>query len=252
MKIQNKTTIRASAALFSGLARGWMKTLDYRCAYYDPIIDPAYANDGKIRLYLFWHEYIPFFIHLRHHCGLAMLLSRHSDANILQEVAQLTGFDTVRGSTRRGGAEAIHGMMAKSRRFLHLTMTPDGPRGPRRTMTPGAVFLASKLGIPIIAMGVGYDRPWRLSTWDRFAIPRPGSRGRVISSGDILVPDDLSRAGIAHYTKRIDQLLNRLTEQAEDWAEKGYAVEGESGFSPGPKHSVLYQAEPRRAIREGE
>ena len=64
---------------------------------------------------------------------------------------------------------------------MNLTITPDGPRGPRRQLAQGPVYLASKLGMPIVAMGFGYDRPWRFNSWDRFAIPRP-TRGPVPSS----------------------------------------------------------------------
>ncbi len=243
-----------------------MSTLDYRTAYYDPSIDPAYEifdkeNEGvrkdsakgmgKIRLFIFWHEYMQFFIHLRHHCHLAMLLSQHRDADLLEQVAHLTGFDTVRGSSRRGGAEAILRMMKKEGNdHLHLTITPDGPRGPRRKMAPGAIFLASRLQIPIVAIGVGYDRPWRTPTWDRFAIPRPGTRARAIPSGDIHVPPDLSKEGIHHWTDRVERLLNRLTDEAEDWAEKGYSIAGESNLLPGPKNSILYFASPQSALLE--
>ena len=56
---------------------------------------------------------------------------------------------------------------------MHLTITPDGPHGPRRRMAPGPIYLASKLGLPLVLMGYAYDRPWRLPSWDRFAVPRP-------------------------------------------------------------------------------
>ena len=46
---------------------------------------------------------------------------------------------------------------------MHLTITPDGPRGPRRQLAPGAIYLASKLGLPLVVMGYGYDRPWRVA-----------------------------------------------------------------------------------------
>ena len=107
-----------------------------------------------------------------------MLLSRHRDAEILSHVAYHFGFDFVRGSTNRGGAAALRELLAKSRQ-MHLTITPDGPRGPRRRMAPGPIYLASKLGLPLVLMGYGYDRPWRLRSWDRFAIPRPCSRARA-------------------------------------------------------------------------
>ena len=92
---------------------------------------------------------------------MAMLLSRHRDAEMLSHAAYHLGFDFVRGSTNRGGVAALRALLAKSR-TMHLTITPDGPRGPRRRLAPGCVYLASKLGLPLVVMGYGYDRPWRV------------------------------------------------------------------------------------------
>ena len=80
------------------------------------------------------------------------------------------GFDCVRGSTYRGGARAIWELLERSRR-QHLTITPDGPRGPRRQFAQGPIYLASRLQLPLVAMGFGYDRPWRVNSWDRFRRP---------------------------------------------------------------------------------
>ena len=251
MKIKNSALIRGLGVTASGVVNRWMATLDYRCAYYDPCVDPAYANDGRVRLYLFWHEYMQFFIYLRRHCGLAMMLSRHSDADLLEQIAHLTGFETVRGSTKRGGAFALHEMVTLGKARIQLTMTPDGPRGPRRQMAPGAIYLASRLGIPIVAMGVAYDRPLRMPTWDRFAIPRPFSRGRIIASGDIEIPPNLSRTGIEHYRRYVESLLTRLGDDAEDWAVRGYSVRGESSMMPGPRRSILYHALPKQIETNG-
>ena len=177
-----------------------------------------------------------------------MLASKHADADVLEQVANLLGFDCVRGSTNRGGVQALREMMRKERsERLHLTITPDGPRGPRRVLAPGCVYLASKLQIPIVAMGVGYDRPFRFKSWDRFAIPRPGSRARCIPSGDIWVPPDLDRDGVERYRRRIEAILNGLTDEAEAWAESGDSYVGESSVLPGPKHSLLYFSKPKQA-----
>jgi lysophospholipid acyltransferase (LPLAT)-like uncharacterized protein len=112
-------------------------------------------------------------------------------------------------------------MLAKSR-DTHLTITPDGPRGPRRQLAPGSVFLASKLGLPLVLMGFGYDRPWRVkSAWDQFAIPRPGSRARAVVSGEIFIPPDLDRDGLEHYRRTIEARLNCHTTEAETWAASG-------------------------------
>ncbi|MBR5760025.1 MAG: lysophospholipid acyltransferase family protein [Thermoguttaceae bacterium] len=249
MKIMNKGLIRAAGSVVSFGVHLVDSTLDYRVAYYDPVIDPAYANDGKRRIYIFWHEYIQFFVYLRKHCHLAMLLSKHADADVLEELARLLGFGGVRGSTNRGGVQALREMMHKEQNENYdLTITPDGPRGPRRELAPGCVYLASKLQIPIVAMGVGYDRPFRFNSWDRFALPRPFSRARCIPSGDIHVPPDLDKQGIDYFRKKIERLLNHLTDEAESWARSGDSYENESSVLPGPNFSCLYYARPKRSI----
>src|SRR5262249_25812698 len=64
-------------------------------------------------------------------------------------------------------------------------------------------------------------RPWRLRTWDRHAVPRPLSRARAVVSPEIPVPSDLDRDGIEQYRQSVERLLNRLTLEAEAWAELG-------------------------------
>src|SRR5207245_1709812 len=61
-----------------------------------------------------------------------------------------------------------------------LIVTPDGPRGPRRRLAEGSIFLASRLQMPIVCLGFAFERPWRQKSWDRFAIPPPFSRGRGV------------------------------------------------------------------------
>ncbi len=220
MKLNASWIHRLGGLLGAAGVRGWMGTLDYKVAYYDPAVDPVFPECQGQKIYVFWHEYILFPLFLRGHCNLAMLLSRHRDAELLSHAAYHLGFEFVRGSTNRGGAAAIRELLRKSGR-MHLTITPDGPRGPRRRLAPGPVFLASKLGLPLVAMGFGYDRPWRMQSWDRFALPRPFSRARAVSSGEIFVPPDLNRDALEHFRNKVESLLNSLTAEAESWAAAG-------------------------------
>jgi len=220
MKIRSPFLIKAGGLIGATAIRAWMSSLDYRVAFYDPAVDPVDPHNSGQKIYVFWHEYILFPIYLRGHCNLSMLLSRHLDAEILSHAARHLGFDFVRGSSRRGGVAALRELLAKSRR-MNLTITPDGPRGPRRVLAAGPVFLASKLQMPLVAMGFGYDRPWRAGSWDRFALPRPFSRARTVLSPELHIPPKLDRDGLEHYRLQTEQLLNRLTLEAEAWAESG-------------------------------
>jgi lysophospholipid acyltransferase (LPLAT)-like uncharacterized protein len=211
--------------------------------FYDRSVDPM-LGIGDQRIYIFWHENILTPLYLRGHCNLAMLLSQHADAEILARVAYHMGFDCVRGSTYRGGARAIWELLDRSKK-QHLTMTPDGPRGPRRRLAQGPIYLASRLQLPLVVMGFGYDRPWRADSWDRFAVPRPFSRARAILGPPLLLPRDLDRDAMERCRIRVERLLDALTCEAEAWAEAGTRKAGEvvvtRGYLPATTQNSLIE-----------
>ena len=210
--------------------QAWMQTIDARAAYYDESVDPVRGIEGP-RIYIFWHEYILLPLALRGHCHLSMLLSQHNDADILARIAEHFGFDCVRGSTYRGGARALWELEERSRTH-HLTITPDGPRGPRRQLAQGPIYLASRLQIPLVTMGFGYDRPWRMKSWDHFAVPRMFSRARAVVGPPVMIPANLDRAGLESCRLRTERLLNCLTAEAEAWAAAGTRKAGEVVIRP--------------------
>jgi lysophospholipid acyltransferase (LPLAT)-like uncharacterized protein len=211
------------------VVRRLTSTLDASISYYDRTADPAHPDFCGPAIFLFWHEYFTLPFHMRGHCDIAMLLSRHRDAEWLSWPARQMGFETIRGSTYRGAGTALRQMMDKGK-SSNLAITPDGPRGPRRKMSQGPIYLSSKLQIPLVPLGIGYDRPWRLKTWDRFAIPRPFSRGRAVTGPSIQIPDDLDRQGLERYRMQMEQLLERLTLEAEAWAASGKRTIGQFPF----------------------
>ncbi len=244
--------LNTAGFMAAGGIRAWMNTLDYRAVYYDHSLDPV-AGKSPPRIYVFWHENILIPLHLRGHCHLAMLLSQHDDAEILARVAHHMGFDCVRGSTRRGGAKAIWELANRSRN-QHLTITPDGPRGPRRQLAQGPIYLASRLQMSLVPAGFGSDRPWRANSWDRFAVPRPFSRARVIIGPAIDFPVDLDRDGMEDSRLRVERLMSDLANEAEAWAESGKRKVGETPIRPqfAPKPRLLKILESRQSLGTAE
>jgi lysophospholipid acyltransferase (LPLAT)-like uncharacterized protein len=133
-------------------------------------------------------------------------------------IAGRLGFTVVRGSTTRGGVEAVRGLL---RADCNLAQTPDGPRGPRRRVKPGVVYLASRLGLPVVPFGVGFDRPWRARSWDRLALPRPGRRAVIVTADPSAVPAGGGRGALDRYRLRVEGELRRVSALAEGWAERG-------------------------------
>ena len=230
------TDLRVLQAKFGGLAiytfvRSLMRTLDYQALFHDRSVDPLHPSFYGSCIYIFWHEFIPCPFYLWGHCNIAMLISQHRDAEWLSQATRHMGFQTVRGSTQRGGVAALRELWRKGRQ-MNLTITPDGPRGPRRHLASGCIYLASRLEIPLVPFGVGYQQAWRLPTWDRFALPRPYSTARIVLGPRLRLPADLDRDGIEHYRQRVERLLNHLTQEAETWAQSGMHRPGQQAVIP--------------------
>ncbi|MDD5562251.1 MAG: DUF374 domain-containing protein [Thermoanaerobaculaceae bacterium] len=115
--------------------------------------------------------------------GVAMA-SRSNDGALAAGILEGLGVKAARGSSSKGGLEALdemEEMMRRGRQFAALTV--DGPRGPWRRLKPGVVALARHLELPLFAVTFSCRRPRLLRTWDRMVVPRPFSRVVVEYSG---------------------------------------------------------------------
>ena len=138
-------------------------------------------------IYSLWHGHLlPLLYHHRDQ-GVAILISEHSDGEIIARIATSLGYRTVRGSTSRGAARALLGLSRVLSDGGVLAVTPDGPRGPARSYAPGVAIVAQRSGAPVIAAAASAKWAWRLNTWDRFLIPLPFARVRVSYSDAVRV-----------------------------------------------------------------
>jgi hypothetical protein len=214
MKLRHPGMIRAAAIAGAGVLRLWIGTLRYRYHPRGPNLDPTRPDCPGRFIYAFWHENMLLPAYHYGAAGVHVLISRHADGQLITEVVERLGFHAVRGSTTRGGAEAMMQMHRLAERS-HLAITPDGPRGPRRRVQPGLIYLAARTGLPIVPVGIGYDRPWRARSWDRFAVPRPFARAVCVTEEPIRLPADLPRDDLEPYRLRVEEALHRITEEAE-------------------------------------
>ena len=117
----------------------------------------------------------------------AALISASRDGDLLTDAIHRFGFDVVRGSSSRMGASAILQLTEILANGGDVVITPDGPLGPVYELGPGLIFLAQKTGAPVLPMNMEYSSCWRLKNWDRFIIPRPFSKIRVVFDEPVTV-----------------------------------------------------------------
>ena len=110
----------------------------------------------------------------------AALISASRDGDLLADAIHRFDYDVVRGSSSKLGASGLLQLSDVIAKGRDVVITPDGPRGPAYELGPGIIFLAQKTGAAVLPINVEYSACWRVKSWDRFIIPKPFSKVRVI------------------------------------------------------------------------
>jgi lysophospholipid acyltransferase (LPLAT)-like uncharacterized protein len=214
MKLRHPALIKAAGLAGSLILRLWMGTLRYRYRPLGPNVDPHETNLDGSHIYAIWHEnmLLPAYRYARP--DISILISEHADGQLIAEVCRHLRIGLVRGSTSRGGASAVRQML-RANQQAHLAITPDGPRGPRRHVQLGLIYVAARTRRSIIPTGFGFHRPWRLRSWDMFALPRPWSNSVCVTAAPMCVPADAGREELEEYRQRVEEALNLVSALAE-------------------------------------
>jgi lysophospholipid acyltransferase (LPLAT)-like uncharacterized protein len=169
----------AAARLFAGpairvLAASWrIRTVDEE--RWRPLYEAR-----RPHVFLLWHEALLPLLWQHRRQSIAIVVSAARDGQYLADFAASLGYRAVRGSSTRGAARALLGAVRELKAGYAVAFTPDGPRGPRREMKPGIVAAAQRGGGIVVPLHARADRAWRLDSWDRFMIPKPGARVRIV------------------------------------------------------------------------
>jgi hypothetical protein len=226
MKIRRPRLIRVVAVVGAWVVRLLMATVSYRVRVRGLAVHPDDPNLPGRFIYAFWHETMLFMAGRRARGKFCVLVSQSADGELIAQVAQRLGHQVARGSSTRGGAHGLWELIGKSR-SCHLAVTPDGPRGPRRQVKSGVIYLASRTGLPIVAAGIAFVRCWRARSWDRFAVPWPFTEGVGVAGRPLYVPPNLDRPEIERYRQELEARLLEATARAEEWAarQRGEKIE---------------------------
>ena len=123
-----------------------------------------------------WHEdFCIVAFSMRHHSNrFAPLVSKSKDGDRAAAWLKALGYHCVRGSSSKGGHEALLELEQRLNGKGSVAITVDGPRGPRRMAKSGIFRLHESVGTGLWMIRT-HARGWRLPTWDKQLIPWPFS-----------------------------------------------------------------------------
>ena len=190
-------------------------TLRYAISWEEPPSTPDAIYEKPV-IYSFWHRAVFPAAWMWRRLGIAVMVSRSFDGEYIARIIERLGFVAVRGSSSRGGSEALRGMRDELQKGAAVAFTIDGPRGPKYIAKPGPVLLARSTGLPMAAFYVALSDLWVLKTWDEFMIPKPFSKALVRVSAKMQVPKNASDTEIRHWQAQLQTALERVTKFAEE------------------------------------
>ena len=173
-----------------------------------------FEKRNKTFIYAFWHGRQWILLWEFRNIDVSILVSQSKDGELIAKTLALLGLGTTRGSSSRGGMKALVGLKRCLEKDLKVAITPDGPRGPQRTVAPGIIYLAQKTGLPILPVSCSAKRKLVFRGWDDYWIPLPFNLFTVGVGDAIRVePDD----NMDQKALELADSLNRITETADAW-----------------------------------
>ena len=155
----------------------WCRTL--RITFVNKEVPDRLKAEGKNIIYAFWHGRQFLLFHTHRELGVVIPASESRDGEIQAGILTRFGFEVVRGSSKRKGAQALLGLVDGLRRGKHIALAVDGPRGPLYEVKQGVTYLAGKLDKPIVPVITSAKRYWILEKiWDKYLLPVPFTRAR--------------------------------------------------------------------------
>lgn len=194
------------------LVAGVCRSLKAEVINYSPLQE---LLDKKSRVIIaFWHSTMlyPWYFHRGR--NIMGLTSQSKDGEILARVLRKWGYQTARGSSHKGGKVALEIMVDYARFEGSVCITPDGPTGPVYKFKPGAVVSAKKASVPLVMLGVAYENAIKLKSWDRFEIPKPFTKVRLIYSDPVYIEKDTEYEKVSELIMKCEEKLNSLQSEA--------------------------------------
>ena len=114
-----------------------------------------------------------------------VLISDHFDGLLISKTIKYFGFDTIAGSTNRNAARVLIQGIKTIKEGYDIGITPDGPKGPRHSISDGLIVMAQKTKAKIILVEIKPTSFWQLNSWDKFAIPKPFGTINYYSTSEI-------------------------------------------------------------------
>lgn len=174
-------------------------------------------HSGKSGINSFWHNRLFLMTYFWKDRETAVMVSQSFDGEYISRTAQRFGFGVIRGSSTRGGSNALKQMLKLSEEGIEMTLTVDGPKGPKYKVKPGVINLAKQTGKPIFPILAEAKKFWSINSWDNLQIPKPFTKAKIFFGEPVVVPKNADDNEFKAKQKELQRKLDELVEIGKQW-----------------------------------
>jgi hypothetical protein len=144
-----------------------------------------------------------------------VMISQSSDGELIASLASRLGLVPVRGSSTRGGRDALMAILRALKKNPGVIHIVDGPTGPKGVIKPGLMAMAQVTSAPIFPVIISAERAWVMKSWDRFLVPKPFSTVTIRWGDPFPVPRGTHPDQLEELRKQVESLMLEAHAEAD-------------------------------------
>lgn len=144
-----------------------------------------------------------------------VMISQSSDGELIASLVSRLGLVPVRGSSTRGGREALMDLLRAIKKNPGVIHIVDGPTGPKGVVKPGLMAMAQVTGAAILPIIVSAEKAWVMKSWDRFLVPKPFSTVTIRWGDPFVVPRGTRPEQLEDLRRQVESALKKAHAEAD-------------------------------------
>ncbi len=179
--------------------------------------NPLEHHSGSAQIGAIWHRDALIVAALFQGRGFTVPVSRSRDGELIATALGPLGYSApLRGSSSRGAAGILRGMVRRVKSGVTIAIPIDGPRGPARHSKLGVVAVARLSGVAITPLACSGRPCLRFRSWDGMLLPLPLARVVCRFGEPISVPSDANPEEEELLRRKLELRMNFACDELDD------------------------------------
>jgi len=176
-----------------------------------------FSKYGRIIAAVFHQRFLPALAYVTKFRNFKpiVMISQSSDGELIASLASRLGLVPVRGSSTRGGREALMAILRALKKNPGVIHIVDGPTGPKGIVKPGLMAMAQVTGAPVFPVIVSAEKAWVMKSWDRFLVPKPFSTVTIRWGDPFPVPRGTRPDQLEELRKQVENIMREAHAEAD-------------------------------------